>query len=1794
MPIIPDSEDEGLSREKDFSDLAYWKTHSNLYPDLSVQHQGIRVNEKPFVSDIGPKPQKKNLVRDFNANPKVQEAAETLFNYKATNSNWWERVIDTGLWLEGKEETPFDSLGILAYPVKTGASLSNVLFDPKKAYANLKPSDAMRDEVSRLESALSNYLILEEDAPEEVKQAYNYLRTEWDENTELDGWSDIMSAAAEHGINIATSPTTLASLALAKFTGGSSTALTQGAAATLKGNILKNMALMAASKTPAGIGTRTFTAGAVIGSADDALRQSVEETTGLINEFSLGRNASVAAMSGLLSGGLGFGISKFAMNRFNRTVNTSPTETNKSPYLLTDETVDYQLKDIEGAVDTNKISNIIEGEYRTVKESGDVIYVNRLGRGSTEEPVPIRQLDIDEIPLSPTKSRKAYTKRQASNAIERSKSNRRDASLYTALPDSEVNEILNTYQINNEILQNILKKFEERAERVNAIKATGPTQEAPYARNQRVRDFMLRNFKQVNDNKAMLKIATETNTPLPVVKGIASKVDNSFSRNTLTPDDEVSIQKMADKISEEIGGGEETAGKLYTSFADTINQGKILQRSDDDIFSDLNYGAKVEASKLYTNPAFSEFTQSKGFDKLRKWTQPFLGWKPASVLNKYKGFSPKAGELQRSFRHDLNQKWFERETEYSEWDFGEVFNATRGDYNFEFQQALQPLRSSMLGGKLQDDMEMEILEAVRGIPSKNKMINEAAAKIKTNFRRIGEDLVQSKAIDEEHLKNNYVPRIWDRKKIEADEEGFAQALVTGNQYPDLASARIGVTDILAKKQNHELLADTSGQYFILAGRKFNEIDDSKFTDFLNNDLDEIFAIYTTQAAKNVAKQKVWKVTNAGDFEDKWVIPIITELKNNPNFKGDTNKAEDTLRDLYKHATGEGIERYGHAADTIIDWYTTLNSTAYLAGAAFTNITEPLINIHRVGLGRTAEGLLKSIKDSSRTVVFHGANAMKREHNLTKPEVWNHLNKAHMAMKQSLVSTVERLVGSETFGKLPRKIQNFTFKYNGMHGLNHFTQLTAWHIGRGLITESLETLARHGSKTTSKDSSKARDLLMGLNVDIKKGLDWYKNGMKSNDPFNKTIEMGTARYVRHVYVEPTPETGTKTHFLSNPRTSWIMQLASFPQSFSNTVLKDVARGISKDPSKVGYTTSAVIASVLLAENADFLRSGGETRRSLPTDERLWKAFLRTGGAGNIVDMAERGLQQTRFNRSPLSFIAGMTGPVGSDVMSSLTKGPFQVMGGKTPGITLAPFVFGKEATDEYRKVFKDMDKAISLQGSPPPKRITYRKGGEVDIPRAPKEPDERRDKMTGLPYDEQAGEAFEDQEDRQRYNIGGAVGSALSKGIASTILKYSKRPIQRSEAEEAAQKIENKLFVNIAVKDPDVPIDPELEDSEGVLYLTRALLDEKHDLSLDELKERYPTHFNKEGILVGGEDFSKARGYTDEEIEAFARSSADPEIAHIISTELDDIDALDAPSWKRKLIDFNLQRVLPTLNWREISSSEKAAIRYDFLREMQTLDKEESDILYRIGSNMPDVPKRSLDDINREASKIKNPAERKRALKDFLKNSKEKKEMYRSTYSGFDLDQEVNFAWPREIGTHVGTRDQAEDILNNVNSRNDVAPRAITKGFIRVQNPLKLNEDFGDWGAESILLDTRNTQTLLDAINDQSEFPITTEQNNIFNDLLRDSLRAIPKAKRLGPSVFNADLNIRLRRFLESLGFDSIKYLNKIEGQKEKSSYILFRPNQFKSTWAEEFDPSSPRQNKRSGGLVLNSLKRRRA
>ena len=66
-------------------------------------------------------------------------------------------------------------------------------------------------------------------------------------------------------------------------------------------------------------------------------------------------------------------------------------------------------------------------------------------------------------------------------------------------------------------------------------------------------------------------------------------------------------------------------------------------------------------------------------------------------------------------------------------------------------------------------------------------------------------------------------------------------------------------------------------------------------------------------------------------------------------------------------------------------------------------------------------------------------------------------------------------------------------------------------------------------------------------------------------------------------------------------------------------------------------------------------------------------------------------------------------------------------------------------------------------------LSKAKGGEVNVPRAPREPDERIDKMTGLPYHVQAGGAFIDDEDplkRLGFTGGGQVDPLVRLGFSS--------------------------------------------------------------------------------------------------------------------------------------------------------------------------------------------------------------------------------------------------------------------------------------------------------------------------------------------------------------------------------------------------------------------------------------------
>lgn len=103
-----------------------------------------------------------------------------------------------------------------------------------------------------------------------------------------------------------------------------------------------------------------------------------------------------------------------------------------------------------------------------------------------------------------------------------------------------------------------------------------------------------------------------------------------------------------------------------------------------------------------------------------------------------------------------------------------------------------------------------------------------------------------------------------------------------------------------------------------------------------------------------------------------------------------------------------------------------------------------------------------------------------------------------------------------------------------------------------------------------------------------------------------------------------------------------------------------------------------------------------------------------------------------------------------------------------GLKVAPL--GKEIRSGFEGITGEALEDIPNRQVKLPVKKGYNKGGEVlDVPNAPSEPDQRIDKMTGMPYDQQAGTAFTDQEDRQdplqRMGFGaGGLGKLVSMGV----------------------------------------------------------------------------------------------------------------------------------------------------------------------------------------------------------------------------------------------------------------------------------------------------------------------------------------------------------------------------------------------------------------------------------------------
>ena len=132
----------------------------------------------------------------------------------------------------------------------------------------------------------------------------------------------------------------------------------------------------------------------------------------------------------------------------------------------------------------------------------------------------------------------------------------------------------------------------------------------------------------------------------------------------------------------------------------------------------------------------------------------------------------------------------------------------------------------------------------------------------------------------------------------------------------------------------------------------------------------------------------------------------------------------------------------------------------------------------------------------------------------------------------------------------------------------------------------------------------------------------------------------------------------------------------------------------------------------------------------------------------------------------------------DFSRSLAKITGNAMAGDTEGIVVnvadvTPF--GKEALS-YGERFNLINELKD--------RPNKAKGGVIeDVPNVPREPDERIDKMTGEPYDQQAGTAFVDEEDPLR-RLGFGIGSLVARQVSKAVRNVETPPVKTDKQLEA--------------------------------------------------------------------------------------------------------------------------------------------------------------------------------------------------------------------------------------------------------------------------------------------------------------------------------------------------------------------------------------------------------------------------
>ena len=315
-----------------------------------------------------------------------------------------------------------------------------------------------------------------------------------------------------------------------------------------------------------------------------------------------------------------------------------------------------------------------------------------------------------------------------------------------------------------------------------------------------------------------------------------------------------------------------------------------------------------------------------------------------------------------------------------------------------------------------------------------------------------------------------------------------------------AEAKRTVADML--NLNKQIDEGVGGGHFFSAKRKINTIlEDADFEKYLNTDVLATLHAYTFQYGKSLSKHRVLGVKNLKEFESFWIPRIKEEMEANGQVFD--NKMRKGIVNLYKTATGEGLERFGRTAQTAVDTYSFGNRVALLGMATLSSLTEVFLNIAKGGVINSVKGFGEALEQSHKMITKDMESMLMTKHGMTAGEALSEMRKFSIHVDQALNQVGDRLAGDELVSEGLQNASNKFFRLNLLDQWTKFVQTVSHSTGKNLIDENIRKLAiDYKNVPMDKRGEVLAGELAELGIDYKKAVDWFNAGAKKTDDFYK--------------------------------------------------------------------------------------------------------------------------------------------------------------------------------------------------------------------------------------------------------------------------------------------------------------------------------------------------------------------------------------------------------------------------------------------------------------------------------------------------------------------------------------------------------------------------------------------------------------------------------------------------------------------------------------------------------------------